>query len=177
MMAVLILLSSVTGTPAAAQTRTLVDSARAIQLEYPAGWSCEEVSDGKVRLLMSPVSEADWQTNVYLELRTVPDVRWSSERRLSSYVEQLELHRKNFVLRSSRVLTHSSGLAGGELIFSDNMDGVPLTQRELLLWYPDGRELFVAAAVVTSLWSKYEDQVDLIFDSLRPIGPGIGEVP
>jgi hypothetical protein len=37
----------------------------------------------------------------------------------------------------------------------------------LILWLGEGKTLFVTASAVTSLWSKYEAQLDNILNSVR----------
>ena len=34
----------------------------------------------------------------------------------------------------------------------------------------DGKALFVTGPAVTSLWDKHEGQLNVVFDSVRPLG-------
>ncbi len=47
---------------------------------------------------------------------------------------------------------------------------MPLTEKELVLWLSDGKALFVTGSAVTSLWGKYEGQLNVVFNSVRPLG-------
>ena len=144
-----------------------VDTKRGVQFEYPSDWTAEEVPEQNVLLLSSPVLEADWQTNVFIELRSDLDASQAREKRLSTLAENLKRTKSGFALKSSRVFTHSSGMPAGELIYTHNSDGVPLTERDVILWPAPGKALFVTGSAVTSLWSKYAPQMNVIFDSIR----------
>ena len=151
----------------AAAPKKYVDAKRGMQLEYPSDWSAEEVSDQNVLLLSSPVTEANWQTNAFIELRSDDDSSQSHEQRLATLAENLKKTKSGFVLQSSRVFTHASGVPAGELIYTHNSQGVALKEREVILWLDPGKTLFVDGSAVTSLWSKYEPQLNTIFDSIR----------
>jgi hypothetical protein len=157
------------GQPQPSQSQTYTDSKRGVQLQYPADWSVEDLAQQNVLLLSSPLQEANWQTNVFLELRTDLETSQSSEQRLSTLAGNLGQHKTDFALQSSRVFTHASGLPAGELLYTHTSKGVPLRERELVLWFNDGRVLFVTGSTVTTLWNKYESQLDLVFDSIRPV--------
>jgi hypothetical protein len=147
-----------------------VDSKRGVQFEYPSDWSAEEVAEQNVLLLSSPVQEANWQTNIFIELRRDLDTTQSREQRLATLADNLARKKSGFALQSSRVFTHKSGLPAGELIYTHTSQGVPLTEREIILWLPDGRTLFVTGSAVTSLWAKYADQMNVVFDSINRVG-------
>ena len=144
-----------------------VDAKRGVQFEYPSDWTTEEVQGQNVLLLTSPVVEANWQTNVFIELRGDLDTSRTPEQRLATLAGNLKRTKSEFVLQSSRVLHHASGVPAGELIYTHNSQGVPLTEREVILWLEPGKALFLTGSAVTSLWSKYQPQMDVIFDSIR----------
>ena len=150
-----------------AQPKKYVDSKRGVQFEYPSDWTAEELSQQNVLLLSSPIMEANWQTNVFIELRSDLDTSQTPERRLSTLADNLKRTKSGFALQSSRVFTHPSGAPGGELIYTHNSQGVPLTEREVVLWLEPGKALFLNGSAVTSLWSKYQPQMNVIFDSIR----------
>jgi hypothetical protein len=151
----------------AAQPKKYVDAKRGVQLEYPSDWTAEEVSEQNVLLLSSPIQEANWQTNVFIELRSDLDTSQTPEKRLATLADNLKTTKSGFALRSTRVFTHASGIPAGELIYTHNSQGVPLTEREVILWLEPGKALFVNGSAVTSLLSKYEPQMNIIFDSIR----------
>ena len=153
---------------APAPPKTYVDSKRGVQFEYPSDWSAEEVMEQNVLLLSSPVQEANWQTNIFIERRRDLDTTQPREQRLATLADNLARKKSGFALQSSRVFTHKSGVPAGELIYTHTSQGVPLTERELILWLPDGRTLFVTGSAVTSLWAKYANQMKVVFDSVRP---------
>ena len=150
-----------------AQPKKYVDSKRGVQFEYPSDWTAEELSQQNVLLLSSPIMEANWQTNVFIELRRDLDMSQTPEQRLSTLADNLKRTKSEFALQSSRVFTHPSGAPGGELIYTHNSQGVPLTEREVVLWLEPGKALFLNGSAVTSLWSKYQPQMNVIFDSIR----------
>jgi hypothetical protein len=149
------------------QPKSFADPKRGIQFQYPADWTVEELAQQNVLLVSSPIQEANWQTNVFIELRTDGDSVQPAEQRLATLAENLGKSKQGFVLTSSKLLVHASGLAGGELQYTHVTQGVPLTDRELILWLGEGKTLFVTASAVTSLWSKYEAQLDNILNSVR----------
>ncbi len=149
--------------------KEFTDSKRGLQFNYPADWVVEELAEQNVLLVSSPVQEAGWQTNVFLEVRTDPDRSTPVETRLAEIAESLQERKKGFVLQSSTALAnHSSGLVGGELIYEHSSQGVPLTEREVVLWMTNDKVLFVTGSAVTALWAKYERQLNIVFDSVRP---------
>ncbi len=150
--------------------KQFTDSKRGLEFNYPADWVVEELAEQNVLLLSSPVQEAGWQTNVFLELRTDLDTSIPTERRLAEIAESLRHRKKGFVLQSSKALTnHSSGFAGGELIYTHSSQGMPLTEREMVLWITKDKVPFVTGSAVTALWEKYESQLNTVFDSVRPV--------
>ncbi|HEY8181954.1 MAG TPA: hypothetical protein VII32_06910, partial [Thermoanaerobaculia bacterium] len=101
----------------AAQPKKYVDAKRGVQFEYPLDWTAEEVSEQNVLLLSSPVLEANWQTNVVIELRSDLDTSQTPEQRLATRADNLKTTKSGFALQSSRVFTHASGVPAGELIY------------------------------------------------------------
>jgi hypothetical protein len=150
-----------------AQPKKYVDSKRGVQFEYPSDWTTEELTEQNVLLLSSPVQEANWQTNVFIELRSDLETSQTPEQRLSTLADNLKRTKPGFALQSSRVFTHASGVPAGELMYTHNSQGVPLTEREVILWLAPGKALFVNGSAVTSLWSKYQPQMNVVFDSMR----------
>ncbi len=73
-----------------AQPKKYVDSKRGVQFEYPSDWTAEELSEQNVLLLSSPIMEANWQTNVFIELRSNLDTSQTPEQRLSTLAENLK---------------------------------------------------------------------------------------
>jgi len=152
----------------AAPPKTYVDSKRGVQFEYPSDWTAEELKEQNVLLLSSPVQEANWQTNIFIELRKDLDAAQTADQRLATLADNLARKKSGFALQSSRLFTHKSGMPAGELIYTHTSQGVPLTERELVLWLRDGRTLFVTGSAVTSLSTKYASQLNVVFDSVRP---------
>lgn len=158
-----------TETAQPAKVKTYTDTKRAIQFDYPVDWVVEELSSQNVLLVSSPVEEADWQANVFFDLMTDKNPPAPLERRLALLAKNMAKKKKGFELRSSRVISHPSGLSAGELVYTHTSEGVPLTEKELVLRLGDGRALFATGSAVTALWSKYEPQLDVMFQSLRPL--------
>ncbi len=144
-----------------------IDSNRGIEFDYPSSWSAEELPQQNVLLLSSPVQEANWQTNIFLELRMDFEPAATREQRLAMLADNLRREKAGFSLQSTRVFTHMSGLPAGELVYTHSSRGVPLTERELVLWLDGGKTLFVTGSAVTALWSKYDGQMKIVFDSVR----------
>jgi hypothetical protein len=162
--AAILLLVHACGAP---KPNTHIDAKRGLQFAYPGDWSIEELSEENSLLLMSPTQEGNWQTNVYLEVRTNLDPGQPIVVRLAVLVQNLSKQKKGFSLASSRSFSHASGRPASELVYTHSSQGVPLTERELIVWLPDNRVLFVTSSVLTSLEAKYQGQIDLILESIR----------
>ena len=148
------------------EPKVYTDSNRGIAFHYPADWSVEELEQQHVLLVSSPIQEAGWQTNVFIELRTDQDSGAPVEQRLDTLAENLGKFKHGFSLITSKALSHPSGLPAGELRYTHVTQGVPLTDRELVLWLAPGKTLFVTGSAVTSLWSKYEADINSILNSV-----------
>jgi hypothetical protein len=149
-----------------AESRSFADPKRGIQFDYPADWTVEELPQHNVLLVSSPIQEANWQTNVFIELRADEEAGVPVERRLATLVENLRKFKQRFALESVGPVTHPSGLPAGELRYTHVTQGVPLTDRELVLWLAPGKTLFVTGSALTALWPKYEAELNTILDSV-----------
>jgi hypothetical protein len=154
------------GKGTAAAPKAFADAKRGIQFQYPADWTVEELAQQNVLVVSSPIQEANWQTNVFVELRTDDAPELPIEQRLGTLAENLGKFKQSFVLISSKPVSHPSGVAAGELRYTHVTQGVPLTDRELVLWLAPGKTLFVTGSAVTSLWPKYEADLNTILDSV-----------
>ena len=96
------LMTMVCGTPPQGGPSTYVDSLRGVKLEYPASWTVEELADRDVLLQLSPVQEADWQTNIFIELRRDLETSLPREERLRTLADNLDREKAGFALQSSR---------------------------------------------------------------------------
>lgn len=155
------------GSREVAKPKRYVDASRGIQFEYPADWTVEDLREQNVLLLSSPVVEKNWQTNIFIELRTDADSATPHERRAAALADNLSRQKNGFRLQSMKNFTHPSGVPAAELIYTHDSQGVALTEREILLWLTPGKVLFVTGSAVTSLWTKYEPQLNVVFDSVR----------
>lgn len=159
------------GPSAPSQPKTYVDAKRGIRFEYPGKWAVEELREENVLLVSCPEEERNWQANVFIELRNGFNQAQTPEQRLAELIANLQQQKSNFALQSSRAFAHASGVPAGELIYTHTGGGgVPLTEKEIILWFSDGRALFATGSAVTGLWSKYDAPLGTVFDSLRPIG-------
>lgn len=140
-----------------------------IRFQLPAGWGSENLDDAGALLLMSPVQEAGWQTNVFLERAQDRRHGRSHDELIDTLVANLGRHKQDFALRAKRRLRHPSGLRGTELIYTHTVAGVSLTDKELVLRMGDEQLLVVTGSAVTSLWSKYEPEIDAVLTSIRPL--------
>lgn len=152
-----------------ATPKTYTDTKRGLEIQYPADWSVEDVAQEDVLLLMSPVREANWQTNVFLEVRRDEDPALPHDQRLGALAAALRQQKKGFALQGSRVFTHPSGLPAGELLYSHTSQGVPLTEREVIVWLTDQKVVILTGSAVTSLWAKYQPQISVVQDSVHPL--------
>jgi hypothetical protein len=151
------------------QPKSFTDAKRGIQFQYPADWTVEDLAQQDVLLVSSPIQEANWQTNVFIELRTDLEPAQSHEQRLAVLAENLGKFKQSFALTSSKAVVHPSAVAAGELQYTHVTQGVALTDRELVLWLGEGKTLFVTGSAVTSLWPKYAAQLDTILSSVRGV--------
>jgi hypothetical protein len=152
-----------------AEPKTYIDTRRGIQFQYPNDWKVENLVQQDVLLLLSPRIEENWQTNIFLELRIGLNKGQSVEQRLNMLTNNLKQNKKDFILQSSKVFTHASGLPAGELIYTHSSQGIFLKEKEIILWLTDSTVLFVTGSAILHLWNKYESQMTIVFDSVRPL--------
>ena len=161
--------SAVSAQSAEPRLRTLRYPKHDVRLQVPASWEAEELAEQNVVLLMSPVEDAGWQTNVFLEARRDRETGRSEKQMISTLIENLRTQKRAFVLKHSRALVHPSGLRGTELVYTHTVDGIALTEKEIVLRVGAGRLLFVSGSAASSLWRKYEPQIDAVLGSIRPL--------
>jgi hypothetical protein len=149
-------------------TATHRDPTRGIQFEHASDWTLEEIPSQNVLLVMSPVVEANWQANVFIEVRT-DQAPADVQSRLDALLEELPNYKQSFSLIRAQPVSHSSGLQAGEIVYTHVTDGVPLRESELIIWLDEGRTLFVTGSAVASLWQKYEPDISLVLNSVRPL--------
>lgn len=147
--------------------RSYTDAQRGVRFDYPGDWKVEDLRGENVLLVSCPVEEAGWQTNVFIEMRPSPGGVRPPETRLAEAVEGVRAQKKNCVVLGSRVFPHGSGVTAGEMTYTHEIDDVPLTEREVILWFNDGRALYATGSAATRFWSKYEGSIRVILDSLR----------
>jgi hypothetical protein len=138
-----------------------------LQLAHPATWEVEILNDTNGLLLMDPRVEMDWQASILLELRRDEQDRPLDVAMTDLCAAQQEEH-VGFDLRRQELREHPTGQSYWLLEFDSLTDGMPLTQRLILLATSGRGRLFVTAASERSLWPKYEPVFDAVMNSIRP---------
>jgi len=133
--------------------------------EYPSSWSAEAVPNMNGLLVMCPVVEADWQANVFFELRMDPDNR-SVSKVLEDLIPNLAKQKTGFKLVTSSVTTHSSGLQSGRIEYTHNSNGTELNDCETIILLEKGNLLFVLTSTASSVKRKYQPTLQKIVDSV-----------
>jgi hypothetical protein len=154
------------GRPALREVRSQEHEVRFL---LPADWSRADVPESEALLLVSPVQEAGWQTNVYVELAQDRRPGRSQDQLIETLVGNLERRRQDFVLVGVKPVKHASGLRGTELVYTHTLEGVALTEKELVLRLGDNRLLVVTGSATTPLWTKYQPEIDVVLGSIRPL--------
>ena len=143
------------------------DQKRNIQFQYPKNWTVEEVEEQNVLLIMAPEIEENWQANVFIELRENPDKKPIDEQ-LDSLILNLKSNKKEMVMKNREILKTRTGIQAGVIVFEHNPE-LKLFEKEYLLLFGDSRVVFATGSAVSSLWSKYQKQIDGILESIEEL--------
>jgi hypothetical protein len=149
---------------------SFTDPKRQVRFDYPSNWSVEENQKFGTLVVASPDYGSQWKAAVAISAFT--DKEWSSaaEQRLAEYQEDLRKAKRDFVLKSTRAVTHPSNLDGAEFVYTcvDAQSGITVMKRTFLLWHRDGRVFEVNETAYVNEWQRFEPALNKIADSFRP---------
>jgi len=134
--------------------------------EYPPTWSVEAIPDANGLLVMCPTVEADWQANVFFELRSDPGNR-PVGKMLEDLIPNLKKEKTGFVLVSLTVMKHPSGLEAGRIDYTHSSDATGLNDSETVIVLEENKLLFVLTSTASSVKHKYAPTLLKIVDSIR----------
>ena len=148
-----------------AQTTSQALRSAGISFDAPAGWSVEDLAQEHGVLLMAPNEEANWQANIFLELREDAGNR-SLDQALADLSVSLEGRKSRYKeLRRSTKRT-AKGLEFGLLEYSHEASGVSLVEREAIFTVRGKSRLFVLTSTAKSVEAKYTPIFDAFLSSV-----------
>lgn len=134
-----------------------------VRFELPSKWTAEDVQGGV--LLLAPTIEADWQANMFLEIRGDLNQR-PLEAALADYVSSLRNSKSGFRELQRSLGKTADGLQYALVEYECQSQGAALTQREIILPVNERKRLFILASSASSLWDKYRPIFDAFLGSL-----------
>lgn len=141
------------------------DTQKAFQFRYPKDWTVEELKEENVLLIMAPEAEANWQTNVFIEIREQTEAELPLEEVLDALLIHLPDFKEGFTLKSKDVITTTTGLAAGVLTYEHDPE-IGLFEKEYIIPWDDNKMLYATGSAVIALREKYESPVNRILDSI-----------
>ena len=145
---------------------TFSDSTRGFSFEHPKQWSVEDIKEMNGLLVTSPTLEANWQANLFFELRTDKENR-KLDVMMDDLTTNLSKTKKNFKLVAKKTGTMPSKLQFGQIEYTHTQDDVALTELEVIIPLAKDKLLFVVASWVTSLDKKYRPVCNAIIESIK----------
>lgn len=139
----------------------------------PNEWDVESLG-GSDRIFLAPEIEGDWQANIFVEVRR-DDRSRSLADGLKDHIPNLQREHMDFVLHSSDASKNSHAVEFARIEYTNDSDGFMLRQWEMIFRLDGENRLFVQAASLDELWSKYEPVFQQFVDSLS-IKPSPGEL-
>lgn len=136
-----------------------------LDYQVPPEWSGEILEEAPGILLLAPEPEADWQANIFVELRTDKEGRELSAA-LDDLNSNLQTHKPGFRLHDKQVLTNRAGVQMGRVEYSAESEGTPLTEWELAIPFYDDQWFFILASAASDCWPKYRALFSDFVDSI-----------
>jgi hypothetical protein len=130
----------------------------------PKGWTMEEVQGGL--LIISPTIEANWQANLFLQVRQDNENR-SLDEAMAEYIRNLKSQKHQFRDVNRAVENHLNGFRFGRIDYTCVQQETELRQCEWLIELEGTKRLFVFASSASSLWPKYQPIFREFIDSLH----------
>ncbi|MCA9029946.1 MAG: hypothetical protein KDA69_21270 [Planctomycetaceae bacterium] len=128
------------------------------QLRYdvPYGWSGEvlDTEDGAGILLLAPDIEANWQANIFVEVRVDLEHRKLADS-LDDLVPNLRANKPDFRLISTDIFWNRNEVEIGRIEYSGDSEGTALTEWELVIPFDSEFKFFIMASAATECWPKY----------------------
>jgi hypothetical protein len=155
--------------PTTAPTTVEMDVKRfsGIDIPYPKGWSARELSQLDGLLIICPTTDADWQANVFVELRPVAHKRSLSDS-LDSLAKELKERKHGFVQLDKRIATHPRGFEYGVIDYTcKDVTGLALLEHEVILPLSGDRRLYLLFSTAEAVKEKYEPIFEQMLEALR----------
>jgi hypothetical protein len=145
------------------------DTKRHVKLEVPGNWTAQESQKIDALVVRSPESDSNGGALVIIEA-AYGNVEEFRETRIEDYIERLNKTKANFVLKSSKTITHPSGLSTTELVYSYiGDDKTPITKKDILLVPQESKVVLAINAMArSSEWQQFEPKLNSVIDSVRP---------
>ncbi len=146
--------------------KTYEDENKLIKFQYPDTWE-EKVGAGMV-LIASPVQEKGWKTNVQVEVNPETDSD-TIEKILEESASSLKLLKEDVNIQAQGIVKTKTGLSAAQIVYSCSGNGMEFLEKQLIIQAGDKKVVTLTASTIKDLWSKYEPEINMIFDSLEKI--------
>ena len=127
-----------------------------IHYDVPAQWSGEIIEDAPGILLLAPEVEANWQANIFVEVRKAAQHRDLADS-IDDLIPKLRLEKTSFRLIQKDLTRNRNGAQIGRIEYAAESDGTALTEWELVIPFSKDQQFFILASAPTECWSKYEN--------------------
>jgi hypothetical protein len=131
----------------------------------PGAWSVEDIAKQSGVLILAPSVEANWQANIFLELREDKENR-ALDRALIDVSGNLKSRKSQYRELSRSVKKTARGVPYGLLEYSHQNGGTELLEWEVIVPLQGTTRLFVLASTAKSVSPKYLPAFQAFLDSL-----------
>lgn len=114
------------------------DTQKALQFRYPKDWTVEELKEENVLLIMAPDAEANWQTNVLIEIREQTEAALPLEEELNALLIHFPDYKEGFTFKSRDVINTTTGLTAGVLTYEHDPE-IGLFEKEYVIPWNDNK--------------------------------------
>ncbi|TYA11932.1 hypothetical protein FRY98_14385 [Paenibacillus faecis] len=123
------------------------------------------MKEENVLLIMAPDVEANWQTNVLIEIREQTEAALPLEEELDALLIDFPDYKEGFTFKSRDVITTTTGLTAGVLTYEHDPE-IGLFEKEYVIHGIDNKMLYATDSTVIALREKYASPVNRILDSI-----------
>lgn len=136
-----------------------------INYAVPQGWSSESLGPGQGVLLLASDIEADWQANLFLEIRQDHERR-SLPQTLEDLGKNLKDMKLGFRLISAEEFRNANEMKMARIEYTAETDGVPLTEWKIAIQLSLVEKLHILASSATECWPKYKPIFEAFVNSI-----------
>jgi hypothetical protein len=138
-----------------------------MDIPYPKGWTARELSQLGGLLIICPATEADWQANVFVELRADGRKRSPSDA-LDVLEKELKERKHSFRLLDKRIADRNHSFEYGVIDYAcKDVSGLDLAEHGVIIPLPGDRHLLLLFSTAEAAKEKYEPIFEQMLEALR----------